>query len=685
MKKIQLTVLLMIMCCSLVLNSKAQCPAGQTNIQIDVKTDTYGYECYWQLVPSGNACGVGTIFAGGNTTQVGCNGGGGQDATTAYGYGDNTTKSEGPWCLDSAKNFDIKYVDDWGDGGATFTVFVDGYPMYIFKGSGTGNTFTFTTTPPYTYDAGATSITNPIYVNPGDVFIKGSLFNYGAIAITSLDLNYSVDNGATITQNISGLNILPYTSYDYIHSTPWNPSINGTYSIKVWTGNVNGNADMKTSNDAVSKSIVVGDAIPNIIDDYLTLVPIFTTVASSTQGLSLPRDLDFAPILSDYELWIINKGTENSGGKTITISNAGKDDQTSVVQQDGNAWHFMSLPSGIAFSENGNFATSPDVKDANHGNGHYTGPSLWDPAVYDVPNDGNGSHVDMLHQSPYAMGICSDHDNVFWVNNGYDDVLDYYDFQIPHESGGEDHSDGIVRRYTEIALQKIDDNIVNHLVLDKNSGWLYIVDNGNKRVLRMNANSGSVTGTFAPYGETFAEASTVTGVDYSVYISTGLTQPSGIDVIDNRLIVSDYSNGDIIIYDCSGTVPIELGKIQTGAAGIQGIKIGPDGKIWYVNQTQNKLFRVDFAPLDVKNILTDATISIYPNPTEGMFHLLLPNSPANNFTIKVMNIVGKEVYHQNNVTAKSFNISLENEAAGTYMIEVSDEHSIITKKILLTK
>ncbi len=150
----------------------AQCTTGQTEIELKIGTDTYGYEGYWQLVPTGNNCGTGMLYEGGNTQQVGCNGGGDQDASTVYGYGDNTTVTVGPWCLDSASALDIIYVDDYGDGGFNFTVWIDGYPMYTFTGVGTGNTFSFTGSPPLEYDAGVTNISLPLYGNPGALAIE---------------------------------------------------------------------------------------------------------------------------------------------------------------------------------------------------------------------------------------------------------------------------------------------------------------------------------------------------------------------------------------------------------------------------------------------------------------------------------------------------------------------------------
>ena len=57
-------------------NLFGQCPPGEVEVTIDVTTDTWGYEAYWELHPVGNSCGSATaVFVGGNPT-VGCQGGG---------------------------------------------------------------------------------------------------------------------------------------------------------------------------------------------------------------------------------------------------------------------------------------------------------------------------------------------------------------------------------------------------------------------------------------------------------------------------------------------------------------------------------------------------------------------------------------------------------------------------------
>ncbi len=84
--------------------------------------------------------------------------------------------------------------------------------------------------------------------------IAGVLKNIGGQAITSLDLNYSINGGAKVTQNLTSLNIASLTNYNYSHSTTWAvPSTQGTYTIKVWADNINGNAAI--SSDTISKVV----------------------------------------------------------------------------------------------------------------------------------------------------------------------------------------------------------------------------------------------------------------------------------------------------------------------------------------------------------------------------------------------------------------------------------------------
>ena len=404
---------------------QAQCPAGELEVFVDVITDDYGYELYWELVPAGNACGVGTIFAGGNTA-VGCNGGAVQ-AQTPGGYANNVTVTEGPFCLPSGQDYHIHFIDDWGDGGIGFEVSVGGFPIYQFQGTGTDEVYTFSVLEPPELDAAMISIETPLYSDLGNIIIEGSIKNLGSSNITAFDLNYSVDGGTTLTETISGVNIAAFEEYDYTHSIPAQIDALGNYNINVWVNNINGMGDDDApQNDDANKDIIVVEATKNIINSYTLPENTFTQTvhASVSDQLDSPQDLDFHPL---GDLWIVNKNSEASGGSTLKISAPSEQTQNILWQRDGNAWHFMSLPTGIAFGRNGMFATSPGVYDANHSGGSpFTGPTLWssDPAIYAQPSGGNGSHMDMLHESPYSMGIAYEKGNVYWIfdANGNDIV-----------------------------------------------------------------------------------------------------------------------------------------------------------------------------------------------------------------------------------------------------------------------
>ncbi len=670
------------------LKTYAQCPVGQMDVVIEIETDSYGYEGYWQLVPAGNACDVGTIWEGGNDIQVGCSGAGDQDATTAFGYGDNTTVTETVGCLDEGF-YDIKYVDDWGDGGFTFNVLLDGYSIYHFVGAGLGSTFNFEITPPLAFDASITTITNNPYNNPGVVNITGVISNYSANTINSLEVIYSIDGGTEMVSTLTGLSIAPFSTADFIHPIPWNILTLGTYDVKLSSGKINGNDDLNPANDFINKDLTIGEPTPNIIADYLIFLEEYEVIGNTTDGIANPTDLDFYPVLPDYQVWITNKGTEASGGSTVTFWNAGQPGQTSEWKQDENAWHFMNLPTGIAFSENTNFATSPGVKDANHSGGTFTGPTLWssDMDIYAEPSGGNGSHIDMLHQSPFSMGIAAWHDNAFFVFCNYHGYVHMYDFVKDHGPGNDDHSDGRVWEYLDFDIEMINADLPSHLVFDKASNYLYTIDAGNGRIIRMNPESGEVTGTFPHANEPLAEANEIENTDWVEIVNSGLIEPVGIDVIGDYMLVSEHATGEIIIYDITTVPAIEIKRLQTGRTGLMGIKIGPDGLIWFVDQNEDELVRVNITnTVDIHDMDFENSINVFPNPSNGIFNINFGNEYQNSeIVISVLNVLGDIIYENKQTAGGQLTIDLTHQPAGTYTLKLKTEKGFASKKIIIIK
>lgn len=644
-------------------------------------TDAYGYETYWELLPNGNACGSGTIFAGGNTA-VGCDGAGAQDQTPG-GYGNNLTITEGPWCLVQGAAYDIFWADDWGDDGLDFEVSVDGTCAGQFDGTGEGQTFTFTAALPVARDMTIVQISSAKYVfQDMDVVVSGQIQSLGADVVTSYDLNYRINNGPIVTETVAPVFMNACDIALFEHGIPWSPTAVGANTLTVWASNINGSTDLVPANDEMTNALIVNAAIPNIIDQYLIGTPTVQVVASTDHGLNIPRDLDFHKDLARNELWVVNKDTEESGSSTVTFMDMNAPVLESQMLEDANNWHFMSLTTGLAMSDNGNFATSPGVFNANHnGENAFTGPALWssDLSIYAQPSGGNGSHLDMLHQNPESQGIAHEHLNRFWVTDGYNGDVTMNDFANDHGPGADDHVDGIIKRYQEFSITKDpNDHIVSHLVLDKSTGWLYVVDHGGQRVLRLDINTGSPGPAPSwpadgPY-ENYAEYSTVVNYDWEEVISTGLIEPAGIEVIGDRLLVSDHSNGDIVIYDIGSTPVTEHGRIQTNMPGIMGIVVGPNGNIWAVNATTNALLLIEPDVIStVPELKPSLTLNTYPNPATNTVHVSVDHYNGATLNIELLDAAGR-ILSTNKVPGNRYMVDVSGLPTGPYQFRVSLEN-----------
>ncbi len=343
----------------------------------------------------------------------------------------------------------------------------------------------------------------------------------------------------------------------------------------------------------------------NLIDYYLSGTPTYTTIAGSANSVNQPRDLDFKPFTN--ELWVVNKGS-SAGGSAVIIYDAGLPSQSSQYRMDSHTGHFMLYSSSIAFGADGEFGTTGEIQSTAGPTATFMGPTLWsgDTSIYarvfqnawegDKPL---GSHLDMLHQSPFGMGIAHDDGSAYWVFDGHNGNLCKYDFDEDHSPGYDDHSNGKVWRYSDVGLTRLVD-VPGHMIKDQATGWLYIVDAGTQRLIRVNTTTGTNAGILVPPSTGYEDLNSyvnMTGATVEVIETFTGSQPSGIDLYNGRMIVSDYQTGDIYVYDVTGANPVSLGTIATGQPGIMGVKIGTDGKIWFVNYTQNTVVRIEPAAM----------------------------------------------------------------------------------------
>jgi len=390
---------------------------------------------------------------------------------------------------------------------------------------------------------------------------------------------------------------------------------------------------------------------------------------------------------------VLNNGTSSTpGSATVTFYNAGKSNQLARWRRDSNSGHFLRMGSAIAFGEKGLWANS---NESDNGGDNFMGPALWpsDSTIYaKVHQNDNmlGSHCDMLHQSPWSMGIAHESGNIFWLFDGNKassalaNTIVKYDFATPHEYGGDDHSDGLIWRYTDIKVARVA-NIPSHMIMDKATGMLYIADTGNKRILKLDTKTGTIGASITQSSEKIAGYKKVTGATATAFVSEGLVQPCGIDFSEGRLIVSDYSNGDIIIYNTA--TGAEMGRIKTQSKGIMGVKVGPDGKIWYVDNAANKVIRIDpGTPTAINELTSTESISLYPNPSSGDFSIQCTLNTRAAVTINITDNTGRlvdTILKEGQAGDNLFEFNEQKYAPGVYLITLNAGNENHFKKLII--
>lgn len=336
----------------------------------------------------------------------------------------------------------------------------------------------------------------------------------------------------------------------------------------------------------------------------------FTALTAPGLALNNPSDLAFSPVTSG-ELWIVSRGDQslviwdNVAAATITGERINS-------SNDGNWGHFFSNGFGIAMGGNtstvGNGWTFATAQDATRAGDDFMGPTLWSldrgvighypPAAAPM---GLGSHLDMLHSTRFAKGICHEASNIFWVvGEAYNTVvagtpkvcLTRYDFATDHLAGYDNHSNGVRWHYAEDAIDTVA-GVPSHMYFSTATNKLYVADSGNGRIAVLDPTTGGAPTTVTAHGGD-GIAYRVAGASVTSLVAPGgvLTTPAGLEYYSGMLFVSDYATGIIHAFDFNGN---RLNWLDTGlgANAVTGLAFGPDGKLYFCDRLNNRIVRIN--------------------------------------------------------------------------------------------
>jgi hypothetical protein len=107
------------------------------------------------------------------------------------------------------------------------------------------------------------------------------------------------------------------------------------------------------------------------------------------------------------------------------------------------------------------------------------------------------------------------------------------------------------------------------------------------------------------------------------------------------------------------------------------------GTTTLTNQGTNMFIaKLDASIVDLEKNITDNEISIYPNPTKGIFTISNTNSSIKSCII--YNILGEYVFSQKSDLTNQINIDLSAQAKGIYFVETTDENwNVSNTKIII--
>ncbi|MBL4604247.1 MAG: T9SS type A sorting domain-containing protein [Flavobacteriaceae bacterium] len=85
--------------------------------------------------------------------------------------------------------------------------------------------------------------------------------------------------------------------------------------------------------------------------------------------------------------------------------------------------------------------------------------------------------------------------------------------------------------------------------------------------------------------------------------------------------------------------------------------------------------------LSVNNNEFSNIVSVYPNPSNGIFNIQWPNNEKT--TISVYNYLGQKISEHKNITSGSYSLDLSNQSKGLYLLKINSNGKLASKKIIL--
>jgi len=109
----------------------------------------------------------------------------------------------------------------------------------------------------------------------------------------------------------------------------------------------------------------------------------------------------------------------------------------------------------------------------------------------------------------------------------------------------------------------------------------------------------------------------------------------------------------------------------------------PELMVTNLNSSRSNIYKINPTPPAAVHELTESSVHIYPNPSNGQFKVQRSKFKVSKMEIKIFDVIGNEMHSQTlNSEHGTLNLNLAN---GIYFLQLKSEDGVVTKKIVINK
>lgn len=471
----------------------------------------------------------------------------------------------------------------------------------------------------------------------GNGFYKYNTPNaFGAVICRITNRGYSNINNLTLNYSITGVNnvsepfilsqpIMPYAVNDFTFSAAYNIATPGYYKVKIWVNSVNGVADNNHNNDT--------------INTYLCIVT-------------------SAPVKNTLIEQFLSTGDGNSPDGQEKLKALASSSLITINYHDGDS---LAVPTATSLVATFRKKTTTAMIDRTYFSD-----------INAIPVERTAYNTRINQRKSVVVPV-----SVSITNQNYDSLTRVLNFTVAAAFTGEVKGD---YRFNAVLTEN---NVYGPYNDTTFNGW-------NQLSFMYNI-------PFSPYFQMGYYYSPLDG-----YVLTGgqYTHQNVAEVmLDSSfgtagiIPATGGTQGQTFTRAYSYTLPATpAGQFRYTADNMYIVAYVAEHSInknfrTVLNCAQSKVTSKSEAMVGIKERVAGGNVLLYPNPANTTSFLLIPeNTFRNNVIISVIDMMGREVYHENtNARSGSVPLSLGSFQNGTYFVLLTDGEKKLVKKLVVAK